>query len=88
MNPPIDPQIATLIEQMAHDDPTWGHSRIRGELLGSGHRVAAATVRRVLRRAASRPRPFGTTPPPGASSYASRKRSSVPFSHSDAPVAR
>jgi putative transposase len=47
--PPVDAQLAALIEQMARENPGWGYQRIRGELLGLGIRVGAPTVRRALK---------------------------------------
>jgi hypothetical protein len=55
--PPVDPQIAALIGQMARKNPGWGYKRIQGELLGLGIRVGASTVRRVLRRLRIPPAP-------------------------------
>lgn len=45
----------------ATDNPTWGHQRIRGELLHLGHRVAASRVAKVLRTHGIDPAPRRTS---------------------------
>jgi putative transposase len=47
--PPVDAELALLIEKMARENPGWGYKRIHGELLSLGYRVGASTVRRVLK---------------------------------------
>jgi transposase InsO family protein len=47
--PPISEELVELILRSAGDNPSWGYTRIQGELRRLGHRVAAATIRKVLR---------------------------------------
>src|SRR6266536_1819071 len=55
--PPVDAQLAALIERMARENSGWGYQRIQGELLRLGHRVSASTVRRVLKQLRIPPAP-------------------------------
>ena len=47
--PPVNAEIAALIELLATENTSWGYQRIQGELLKLGHRVGASTIRRVLK---------------------------------------
>ena len=55
--PPVSAEIATLIEQFATENRSWGYMRIQGELLKLGHRVGASTIRRVLKALKISPAP-------------------------------
>jgi putative transposase len=47
--PPVNAEIAALIERLATENNSWGYQRIRGELLKLGYRVGASTIRRILK---------------------------------------
>ncbi len=56
--PGLDPELQTLILEMAKDNPQWGCVRIRGELLKLGHVVSATAIRKLLRRNQIGPMPL------------------------------
>jgi transposase InsO family protein len=53
--PRLTAEVRELIATMAHDNPSWGAERIRGELLKLGIAVSRTSVQRYRRRGPARP---------------------------------
>ncbi|MGO4749764.1 integrase [Streptomyces sp. 2MCAF27] len=55
--PSLPEEMFALIQRLARKNPTWRYVRIQGELRRLGHRAAAATIPRILRRTGLPPAP-------------------------------
>jgi len=55
--PGVHAEIRALVLRMAAENPTWGYTRLQGALRNVGHRVARATVAKILKNAGVPPVP-------------------------------
>jgi transposase InsO family protein len=60
--PPTAALIGELVIRLARENPSWGHRRIPGELVGLGYSVAPATVWNILHKAGLKPTPRSQGP--------------------------
>ncbi|MEO3859548.1 integrase core domain-containing protein [Acrocarpospora sp. B8E8] len=60
--PPISNEIRALILRLAAENPTWGHRRVHGELVGLGYKLAPSTVWLILKKAGVDPAPRRSGP--------------------------
>jgi hypothetical protein len=55
--PPTSIELRRLIVRLAAENPTWGHRRIHGELVGLGFAIASSTVWQILKNQGIDPAP-------------------------------
>jgi putative transposase len=55
--PSVRWQVRELVLRLAAENPSWGHRRVHGELVGLGYRISPATVWRILHTTGVHPAP-------------------------------
>ena len=55
--PGASQEIRNLVLRLARENPAWGYRKVHGELCRLGHRISAATVRRIPRARGRSPAP-------------------------------
>lgn len=55
--PATDPQLQALLLRLAAENPTWGYSKLHGELLKLGYQIGRSTARDILKRQQVPPAP-------------------------------
>jgi transposase InsO family protein len=55
--PPTPAKVVELVVRLAHENPTWGYSRIQGALANLGHDIADTTVANILKEHGIEPAP-------------------------------
>lgn len=55
--PSTIPELQVLIKRLAQENPSWGYSKIHGELLKLGYAVGRSTIRDILKRQRVPPAP-------------------------------
>jgi len=53
----IDPAVVELLLRLARENPSWGYSKLHGELLKLGYRIGRSTIRDILKRQQVPPAP-------------------------------
>ena len=75
--PAAPAEVQALIRRPARENPSWGYSRIHGELAKLGYTVGRSTVRDILRRQPVPPAPQRRRPGSTWRSFLARHRGQV-----------